>query len=64
MCLLIVSIGCVVNIYFVKINFLQGKISTHSFNPVQADCVLGARRLQAGRRGQASTSVRVISACG
>ena len=29
MCLLIVSIGCVVNIYFVKINFLQGKIFTY-----------------------------------
>ncbi len=60
MCLLIVSIGCVVNIYFVKINFLQGKIFTYSSNPLQADSELIVRLLPDGFRREGEDKLRPV----
>ena len=60
MCLLIVSIGCVVNIYFVKINFLQGKIFTYFFNPWQADSEQIVRLLPDGFRREGEDKLRPV----
>jgi len=60
MCLLIVSIGCVVNIYFVKINFLQGKIFTYSFDPLQADFEPIVRLLPDGFRREGEDKLRPV----
>ena len=60
MCLLIVSIGCVVNIYFVKINFLQGKIFTYCFDPLQADSEPIVRLLPDGFRREGEDKLRPV----